>query len=400
MKPVASGLCLALLLALPGSPPAHALDELGTLATPETLRAEKRRLDETRASMQRARARLVVVSSQYDKLEEEREVNSRQQETLEKDLSEVTGKLRQVASDLAARSRELDEANSKFTRTFEDFTRRLGALYEMRSYPIAGLVFRSQGFGDFMRRWEYARILTSQDLRLMDELSAQRSRIEKQRATLAAEQKRMETLQQQKHNKNKALAQSIGRGREILDQLRAERVEAARRSESLERNSRALEDRLKGLQSQRFEEVAQRDPGPSEAARPRGVVMGRMGWPLDGDMEVLRPFGTGGRSGPPNPGIDIRVLAPHTVAVVDDGRVIHVGRLPSFGQVLMVDHGGQPDKIITVYGNLDAATVTVGQWVRRGDPVASIGRGPGETTLHFEVRKNAVPTDPLSWLER
>ncbi|MBI4864607.1 MAG: peptidoglycan DD-metalloendopeptidase family protein, partial [Candidatus Riflebacteria bacterium] len=48
--------------------------------------------------------------------------------------------------------------------------------------------------------------------------------------------------------------------------------------------------------------------------------------------------------------------------------------------------------------------VGVGQWVRRGDPVALIGQGAGqngyEAQLHFEIRKDAEPTDPLTWLER
>jgi septal ring factor EnvC (AmiA/AmiB activator) len=88
-----------------------------------------------------------------------------------------------------------------------------------------------------------------------------------------------------------------------------------------------------------------------------------------------------------------------TVKSVEAGKVIHQGRLPSFGKVLMIDHGGKNDKIISVYGNLDSIMVGVGQWVRRGDPVALIGQG-AETQLHLEIRKNAEPSDPLAWLER
>lgn len=406
---------LLLLLALAGV--VHAEEpELSIVgALPSQLRAEKTKLTDARERASSARQRVVILTGQYEELAQERQANARVQQKLEADIDELRTRLMAVQTELARLATELENTNVQFTQAFSDFSRRLVSLYEMRSYPLVGFVFRAQSFTEFLRRAEYARVLSAADLKKMEELTALRGQMDSKSKALEAEKQKMEGLKEEKKKKNQSLAQAITKGQEILDKLRLERVSALNRASSLEKHSHELEDKIRQLERQRVADLAK--PGQAEqepvaaGAGPvsleRNLRPGSLGWPLDGDMEVLRPFGKVKSANEPdynNPGIDVRIVGLKTVKAVEAGKVIHHGRLPSFGKVLMIDHGGKSDKIISVYGNLDSIMVNVGQWVRRGDPVALIGQGSGqpgaETQLHLEIRKNAEPSDPLAWLER
>jgi len=404
-----------LVLAIPHPVRSQELALIGKMGsvTSEEIRTEKRRLEEAKDRFEVARQRVVVLSSQYEELEKERQENVASQEKLEAEVGQAREKLALVQAEMSKLSKDLEVATSQLAVSYADFSKRLAALYEMRSLPLFGFVLRSQSFSEFMRRYQYVRILTSVDIRKMEELSTLTGQIEQKRKALAAEQKRMESLKEEKRQKNQTLAKAIGKGQDILDKLRLERVSALSRATSLEKATCELTEKIKELEAERVQDLARKDGVGGQAKieenglPAKNLSPGKLGWPLDGDMEVVRPFGTVKHGNQPeyfNPGIDVRVVGLRTVKAVEAGRVIHHGTLPSFGKVLMIDHGGRSNKIISVYGNLDSIMVGVGQWVRRGDPVALVGQGTGqggaEAQLHLEIRKNAEPLDPLVWLER
>lgn len=407
---------VGLVVALAAASPAFATQPELAIARPtgvlaEEIRTEKARLEDASEKYDKVKQRVVVLTGQYEELEKERQGNTQLQERLEGELTGVRNKTLAVAADLARLSADLEQANAQFAQAFADFAKRLTALYEMRSYPLVGFVFRAQSFTEFQRRAEYARVLSAADLKKMEELAALRGQIESKSKALAVEKAKMEQLKDEKRRKNSSLAQAINKGQEILDKLRIERVSALSRAQQLSKYTRELTDRVKQLEHRRVAQLAEGPTGAAGASAEappdgRAIRPGTLGWPLDGDMEVVRPFGKTKSPNEPdyvNPGVDIRIVGLKTVKAVEAGKVIHQGRLPSFGTVLMIDHGGKADKIISVYGNLDSIMVGVGQWVRRGDPVALIGQGTGsgaETQLHLEIRKNAEPSDPLVWLER
>lgn len=96
-------------------------------------------------------------------------------------------------------------------------------------------------------------------------------------------------------------------------------------------------------------------------------------------------------------GLGIAAKEGDPIRVVHGGEVSRVLWIRGFGNVCIVDHD---DGWHTVYGHASAFSVEAGDWVDSGDSIGTVGAtgsldGP---MLHFEVRKDRVPQDPLEWL--
>ncbi len=96
--------------------------------------------------------------------------------------------------------------------------------------------------------------------------------------------------------------------------------------------------------------------------------------------------------------IDIRAPRGTLVRAAEAGRVIHSGGgLGAYGKVVIIKHAG---RYSTVYAHHDSIRVKKGDFVEKGDVIGTVGAtgnasGPH---LHFEVRRDRVPDDPLSYL--
>ncbi len=118
---------------------------------------------------------------------------------------------------------------------------------------------------------------------------------------------------------------------------------------------------------------------------------GRFSWPLSG--AVSEGFGPAGK-GRLNEGIEVTGESGSDIRAAANGTVAFVGNggPAGYGGVILVRHG---DGWISVYGRVAQAVVSTGQTVRDGQTIGWLGN---EAKLHFELRKNRMPVDPLKHL--
>ena len=146
-------------------------------------------------------------------------------------------------------------------------------------------------------------------------------------------------------------------------------------------------------------------PAKPEPGRPQSTLStpiskptgfsGAFGWPLAGN--VVSRFGAKG-GGQVNDGLNIAAPLGTNVAAAGDGVVVYAGNeIAVFGGLVMVDHG---DGWMTAYGHLGKLAVTRGTKVKRGHLLGSVGHTGYVSTpqLHFEIRKDRKPVDPLTKL--
>lgn len=132
------------------------------------------------------------------------------------------------------------------------------------------------------------------------------------------------------------------------------------------------------------------------APQAAGISSSLMFWPVRG--RILSRYGQ--REGTTtNDGMDIVVAEGTPVQAADSGVVIYAGDgLKEFGNTVLIRHD---NNVVTVYGHNGKILVQRGQKVRRGDEIATSGMSGNASTprLHFEVRKDSTPVNPVKYLE-
>jgi len=119
-----------------------------------------------------------------------------------------------------------------------------------------------------------------------------------------------------------------------------------------------------------------------------------MGWVTSGFGFRTNPF-TGLTQ--MHEGIDISNRIGSLVVAPSDGIVSDIGDDWVYGKILVISHGFETN---TRYGHLNKVLVKVGQQVKRGDKIAEVGM-TGKTTgphLHYEVRVNGIPANPMRYV--
>ena len=132
------------------------------------------------------------------------------------------------------------------------------------------------------------------------------------------------------------------------------------------------------------------------AAAPQSTGIGKYRWPVNG--AVIAGFGQN-VEGSRNDGINISVPEGTPIKAAENGVVIYAGNgLKQLGNTVLVRHD---DGKVTVYGHAGALNVARGQKVTRGQTIASSGMSGDakRPQVHFEVRKDATPVNPITFLE-
>lgn len=138
------------------------------------------------------------------------------------------------------------------------------------------------------------------------------------------------------------------------------------------------------------------EPLPGQTKAPAASEGRDFVWPLE-PHRILSPFGAR-RSGHRHSGLDIAGRPGEAIAAARDGRVVYTGStMRGYGKTVVLDHG---EGWTTLYAHGSALLVKEGEWVRRGQRIARVGRTGNATTehCHFELRRNDVPVDPLHYL--
>jgi septal ring factor EnvC (AmiA/AmiB activator) len=189
----------------------------------------------------------------------------------------------------------------------------------------------------------------------------------------------------------------------LSDRIKAQRNEV----EKLKRDEKRLAKLIEGLgrivarpkrapQAQGPALRNERTPDASLSGGAFAQLKGHLSLPTRG--ELANRFGTQRQEGGTTwKGVFIRAANGAEVKAIAPGRVVFADWLRGFGNLAIVDHG---DGYLSVYGNNESLFKAVGQPVKAGEAIASVGNSGGnpETGLYFELRHLGQPLDPLKWV--
>lgn len=228
---------------------------------------------------------------------------------------------------------------------------------------------------------------------LQADARARRDELAANEAEQSVESRRLEKERGERAALVKKLAGEISRNRRRIGELKRDE---ARLAKLVERIARELAERSRA--GAKDGEPVDRVADASLSSRPFASLKGKLHLPVRGRLinrygERREATGTAWK------GLFIRAVTGETVRAVADGLVVYADWLRGFGNLLILDHGGG---YMSLYANNEGLLRRVGEKVRAGDPVASVGAS-GESTdsgLYFELRRDGKPFDPLKWTAR
>ncbi len=186
-----------------------------------------------------------------------------------------------------------------------------------------------------------------------------------------------------------ALATETTRREELLAGLAEEMAARSTELDQLREDQQRLESLV-----QQIRDVVINIPAPEDLA-PFADARGRLPRPVDG--EALNRFGQSYSDGNLHrQGIVLGAAEGTPVRAVHPGRVVFADWLRGSGLLVVVDHGAG---YMSLYANTGSLIKRKGDWVNRGEPLATAGRdgGSGQPGLYFEIRHNGQAQDPAQW---
>jgi lipoprotein NlpD len=135
-------------------------------------------------------------------------------------------------------------------------------------------------------------------------------------------------------------------------------------------------------------------PSATAQAGPAGKSPTGWGWPSSGVL-----IGKFSSNGSLNKGIDIAGDLGQPVLAASDGSVVYAGSgLRGYGELIIIKHS---DTYVSAYGHNRRLLVREGQQVKAGHTIAEMGStGTDRVKLHFEIRRQGKPVDPLQFLPK
>jgi septal ring factor EnvC (AmiA/AmiB activator) len=214
----------------------------------------------------------------------------------------------------------------------------------------------------------------------------------------------LEALREKQASEKNKLLQDKRERQQVLGQVSKQLNQQRREFTNLQHN----ENRLAKLVTKITEMLAQPKrktlfknnniPDNRFDGKPFDQLKGKLTLPVKG--EISNQFGaTRPESTVIWKGLFIRSSSGQTVKAVAAGRVVFADWLRGFGNLLIVDHG---NAYMSLYGNNETLYKQVGDELRGGDTIATVGNSGGnaDSGLYFELRHESKPLDPLQWLAK
>ncbi|HHY83449.1 MAG TPA: peptidoglycan DD-metalloendopeptidase family protein [Clostridiales bacterium] len=381
-------------------------------------------IKETKNELNEVKEEQDNVRKQLDEIEKELEAKEKELATVEKKLAQTQAELDNVRQELAETEEELlktqerleqlktelDEATRKAEEQEQLNAERLRAMYMNSTSSYLKLLLEAKSLNDLLNRIDMIIQMVTYDQQVFDKMVEYRNEVEEKTFACARQEEQITQIKNEIENKKvlleqkekeikdtknkikkqKAAIEAAQNEKEaLLNQLSEEEAKVRRELEQMEKESKELEKLIKELTKK-----SQSSNPPNK----NGYV-----WPAPGYTHITSPFGY--RVHPitkqykMHKGIDISGsdISNKPAVAAADGTVILSQYYGTYGYCVIIDHGGG---ISTLYAHGWSTTVSAGQKVKRGDTVLKIGSTGSSTGphLHFEVRKNGEPVNPLNYV--
>jgi len=311
-------------------------------------------------------------------------------QTIERDLELAHKDIKQAEDDFIIEKEKLKEK----TRVLEI---KLREIYKRNRASYLVLLLSSENFSDFINRYRYLKNILSQDAKIVSDTRQQIERIKNKKISLENREDILNLLKREVEKEKENIELSIKAKKSIVTKINSQKTAHLKSLEELEHSSLEIKNIIERIYQEQREA-----PQPKESQSP-GITLkpkkGIFALPIQGKLisNYGRQKNTDFNTYTFNSGIDISAPLGEVVHAAGSGEVIYTGSIKGYGQIIIIDHGGRTS---TLYAHLSKILIDIGDKVKKGQILGQVGDSGGVPSprLHFEVRVEGKPTDPMNWL--
>ena len=298
-------------------------------------------------------------------------------EKLELEINELITDIEEKTINLEASQKNFDEQKALLEK-------RLIVLYEAGETSYLDVLLHSSSLSDFISNYYMMTEMARYDTELLENIEQATNLIEAEKEALETQKSKLVALQEENDKKIAMVSNMKVLKTNYINQLTEEEKALQADIEVFNQEMAQIESDLINL-----------------ADSNTNYAGGEMAWPAPGYYTITSPFGY--RVHPIlgvtrfHSGVDIGVPTGGKVIAANDGIVIKTTYTSSYGNMVMIDHGGG---IVTLYAHGSKIIATLGQEVKRGDVIMEAGSTGWSTGphLHFEVRLDGEYQQPLDYI--
>lgn len=350
--------------------------------------------------------------------EKKKEVNSINKNiySLDYKINESQDKLDSMQKQMAGLNVEIKSTKNKINQIEKDLDKneellkeRLRVMYKTKDISYLEILLSSENIIDLLSNVNNIQRVVDYDRQVLEELESSKKKHEAQKRSLESSKNKMTKIQEQIKAEQTVMASNMSvqltekhKIAQDIDKLRMQEEELQRESASIEKQIQEIlaENARKAAEAAK-KNAKTGKKGNTTPAVQQNYSGGAMHWPLAVRGTITSPYGS--RRDPMtgvstfHQGLDIAAPKGTAVYAAADGTVIFSGYRNSYGNVVMIDHGGG---IVTVYAHNSSLVASKGQTVKKGQVISKVG-STGYSTgnhLHFEVRKNGSTVNPRGYI--
>lgn len=311
------------------------------------------------------------------------------QDSIQSDLDQKQARRQAIAADLNRTRARLARLKQRLAHGKQVLAARIVAVYKAGEPNILSVALNSDGFAEMLERGTYLHEVAKQDRRVINAVTGLKAETHKETVKLASLEREAAHLVAQVKQRRDQVAGAKG----LLASRRGELAGAVSNRKgtlaSVSSSRRHDEEDLAAMQqsSSTVQGYLQQDAGPIKHGT------GQFIYPINGSF--TSPFGT--RWGRLHAGIDLAAPSGTPIRAADGGTVRYAGWMSGYGNYTCIQHSGS---LSTCYAHQSSIGVNVGQSVRQGQVIGAVGNTGHSfgAHLHFEVRVNGSPVDPMGYL--
>jgi len=314
-------------------------------------------------------------------LQQNIDIATAQIESNEAQVAAATAQLQQLETDLVTTQKAHQQKQSATVA-------RLRFLQRRRTTSGWAALLQSQTLGQFLDRRHQLKLVYQADQRVLASLKAEANKINTQKQQVEFKKNEIALLTQQLSAQRSEFEEQAQVQAKLVKRLSTDRQALAAAEVQLATDSENIGLVIQQRLNQRQDTNTVVVYGTGRMSFPsNGPITSVFGWrmhPVLGSNRFHSGMDFGAEYGSP-------------IRAADRGTVIFAGWYGGYGNAVIIDHG---NGIITLYGHSSQLYVVEGQVVKRGQAIAAVG-STGLSTgphLHFEVRYNGEPIDPVPYL--